>query len=88
MRIICLVEADFNCALKIMYSNRLMASAETAEISPDQWGGRKNRDAPTCATRGLLVFESARILKQTIVACSADAASYFDRVRSAYASVL
>ena len=46
---------------------------------PDRWGGRKNRDAPTCATCGLLAF---------IVACSADAASCFDRVRSAHASAL
>ena len=88
MRIIGLVEADFNCALKILYSGRLMANAETAGISPDQWGGRKNRDAITCVTCGLLVFESARIMKQTIAACSADAASCFGRVRSAYASVL
>ena len=88
MRIIGLIEADFNCVLKIMYSNRLMTSAETARISPHQWGGRKNRDAPTCATCGLLSFESVRIMKKTIIACSADAASCFDRVCSVYASVL
>ena len=88
MRIIGLVETDFNCVLKILYSDRLMANAETAGISTDQWGGRKNRDATTCATRGLLAFESARIMKQSSVACSVDAASCFDRVRLAYASVL
>ena len=43
MRNIGLVEADFNCALKILYSERLMKNAEDASISVDQWGGRKNR---------------------------------------------
>ena len=42
MRIIGLVEADFNCALKILYSERLMKNAEDAGISADQWGDRKN----------------------------------------------
>ena len=88
MRIIGLVEADFNCTLKILYSNRLMENTETAKTSPYQWGGQKNRDAPTCATCGLLSFEFARIMKKTIIACSADAASCFDRVCLAYASVL
>ena len=88
MRIIGLVEADFNCALKILYSNRLMVNAETAGILPDQWGDRKNRDALTCATRGLLASESVRTMKKTIIACSADAAACFGRVRSAYALVL
>ena len=36
MRIIGLVEADFNCALKILYSDRLMKNPEDAGISADQ----------------------------------------------------
>ena len=51
MRIIGLVEGDFNCALKILYSEQLMKNAEDVSISADQWGGRKNRDAIACATR-------------------------------------
>ena len=39
MRIIALVEADFNTALKIMYARKLMWQAERSDISSDQWGG-------------------------------------------------
>ena len=38
MRIIALVEADFNTALKIMYAQKLMWQAERSDISSDQWG--------------------------------------------------
>ena len=41
MRIIGLVEADFNCVLKILYSERLMKNAEDAVISADQWAAER-----------------------------------------------
>ena len=86
LRIIGLVEADYNCALKIMYAYRLMSNAEAAGVSSDQWGGRANRDAPTCATRKALVFESARIMKTPVGFGSADKASCFDRMTSELAT--
>ena len=88
MRIIGLVEADTNCALKILYSDRLMKNAEQAGISCDQWGGRKNRDATACATRRRLTWDYANIRKSTVCMGAADAASCFDRVTRPHASVL
>ena len=77
-----LVEAEYNCALKIMHANRLMQNIEIAGLSPDQWGGRENRNAPTCATRKMLAFESARITRKPVGYGSVDKASCFDRLTS------
>ena len=41
MRIIGLVKADFNIALKILFTRRLMPQAERLGMTPDQHGGRK-----------------------------------------------
>ncbi len=46
MRIIALVEADFNTALKIMYARKLMWQAERSDISSDQWGGAPKPISP------------------------------------------
>jgi len=50
MRIIGLVKADFNTALKIVFVQKLMWQAENSDITPDQWGGRPDRSAPNYAT--------------------------------------
>ena len=88
MRIIGLVEADFNCALKIVYSERLIKNAEDAGISADQWGGRKNRDAIACATCRRLTWDYINIRKVTAFVGAADAASCFDRVDRPYVTVV
>ena len=88
MRMIGLVEADFNCALKILYSERLMKNAEDAGISADQWGGRKNRDAIACATRRRLTWDYINIRKVIAFVGAADAVSCFDRVDRPYATVV
>ena len=40
LRIIALVEADWNTALKILFRN-LMKNAENSGLSDEQWGSRK-----------------------------------------------
>ncbi|KAL7517819.1 LOW QUALITY PROTEIN: hypothetical protein ACHAWF_000155, partial [Thalassiosira exigua] len=50
MRIIGLVEVDFNTALEILFTQRLMANSELAGLSSNQWGGRANRSVPDCTT--------------------------------------
>ena len=47
MRIIGLVEADFNTALKIIFARKLMWNAELSGLSPDQWGGRPKKTIAT-----------------------------------------
>ena len=87
MRIIGLLEADFNTALKI-YGRKLMANAEIAGISSSQWGGRPNCSAPDCATRKLLTSEYARYTFITIALFFGDLASCFDRMTTPISSML
>ncbi|EJK54073.1 hypothetical protein THAOC_26373, partial [Thalassiosira oceanica] len=51
MRIISLLEADFNVALKILFTQQVMSNAEKTNLSSNQWGGRRGRSAVACATR-------------------------------------
>ena len=88
MRVIGLVEADFNTALKILFTRDLMWNAEQAGISPDQWGGRANRSAPDCATRKMYMWESARLAKRTVGSFFGDLASCFDRMKTCISSVV
>ena len=46
MRIIGLLEADFNTALKIIFARRMMCNGEISGMTNSQWGGRANRS--TC----------------------------------------
>ena len=45
LRIIGLLEADFNTALKLIFAKKMMRNAESSGISGEQWGGRPNRTA-------------------------------------------
>lgn len=87
MRIIGLVEADFNTALKIYFAQGLMRNAEASGLTPDQWGGRPNRSAPDCATRKLLTWEYKRYMKQTMGSFFGDLASCFDRMKTCLSSI-
>ncbi|KAL7526267.1 hypothetical protein ACHAWF_005244, partial [Thalassiosira exigua] len=82
-----LLEADFNTALKI-YGRKLMANAEIAGISSNQWGGRPNHSAPDCATRKLLTWEYARYTFTTIASFFGDLASCFDRMTTPISSMI
>ena len=88
MRIIALVEADFNTALKIMYARKLMWNAEQSGVSSDQWGGRPNRSAPDCATRKLVYWEYGRYMKITLSSFFGDLASCFDRMKTSLSSIV
>ena len=79
LRIIALVEADWNTALKILFRN-LMKNAETTGLSDEQWGSRKNRMALDPAMRNLMTFEYGRYMRMTIAMFAADLTACFDRM--------
>ena len=56
MRIIGLVKMDFNIALKILFTRRLMPQAKRLGITPNQHGGRKNKSIYSCAMRKIMLF--------------------------------
>ena len=80
MRIIGIVEADFNQALKIKFTRQLMRNAEKTGMTPNQWGGRANRSAPDCASRKLLTLEYVRYMKRPLGIFFSDLSNCFDRM--------
>ncbi|KAL7524523.1 hypothetical protein ACHAXR_002911 [Thalassiosira sp. AJA248-18] len=67
LRIIGILEADFNTALKILYARKLMHFAESQNsLNDEQWGSRPNRTSTDAALRKLLTFEYGRYMKTTI----------------------
>jgi hypothetical protein len=80
LRIIGLLEADFNTALKILISRNLMANAENAGLNDEQWGSRRNRMALDPAMRNMMTFEYGRYMRITIAMFAADLTACFDRM--------
>ena len=72
LRIIGLLEADFNTALKFFFENQMMIIAEENGLSDEQHGLRKNRTCTDVAMIKLLTFECARTKKNTIGEVSYD----------------
>ena len=80
LRIIGLVEADFNTALKILFARKLMWNAEKSGLHNEQWGGRPNRTAIDAAMRKMMTFEYGRYMKMTIALFANDQTACFDRM--------
>eukprot|EP00956_Cyclotella_meneghiniana_P003485 scaffold4250_cov47-Cyclotella_meneghiniana.AAC.1 len=80
LRIIALLEADFNTALKILFSQQLIKNAEKAGLNDEQWGSRKDRMAMDSAMRNLMAFEYGRYMRIVIAMFAADLTACFDRM--------
>ena len=80
LRIIVLLEADFNIALRIIWMRRLFPAAEKMGFVPEQWGSRKNRNSTDCATMKMLTFESCRHRHTWVAMMAMDAAAFYDRI--------
>jgi hypothetical protein len=92
LRIIALLEADFNTALKVFFAKRLMDNAESAGLNDEQWGSRRNRMAHDPAMRNMMTFEfeyNGRYMKATMIAMfAADLTACFDRMFPALSNVV
>ena len=88
LRIIGLVEADFNTALKILFARKLMKNAESSGLHNEQWGGRPNRTSIDAALRKLLTFEYGRYMKMTIALFANDQTACFDRMCPAISNMI
>ena len=80
LRIIGILEADFNTALKILFARRLMAMAETTGMHDEQWGSRGNRTSTDAALRKMMTFEYGRYMNATIALFANDQTACFDRM--------
>ncbi len=81
LRIIGIMEADFNTALKIIFARKLMTAAEySGTLNDEQWGSRSKRTATDAALRKMLTFEYGRYMKATIALFANDQTACFDRM--------
>jgi hypothetical protein len=88
MRIIGIIEGDLSGYLKWCYNIHVMPNAEKVGISPNQWGGRKNRSAIACAFRKLITWEYFRYVKETMISFPGDLQSNFDRMLAGINSLI
>ncbi|KAL3796822.1 hypothetical protein ACHAWO_002060 [Cyclotella atomus] len=80
LRIIGLLEADFNTALKYFFAKKMMTNAEHIGISDEQWGSRKHRSSVDAAMLKLLMFETARVKRATLAGTYYDLVANYDRI--------
>ncbi len=80
LRIIGLLEADFNTALKFFAREFAKKMEATGELSDEQWGSRKDRNSIDAAMTKLLTFEAARAKKSTIGMIYYDCVACYDRM--------
>jgi hypothetical protein len=88
LRIIGLLEADFNTALKFFFSREMMENTERDGMTDEQWGGRRNRSSVDAATLKLLTFECARIKKATTADTMYDLVACFDRMKAQMSNII
>ena len=88
LRIIGLLEADFNTALKIYFAKHMITNSEGSDLTEEQWGGRPGRTAHDPALRKLLTFEYARAVYVTIALFANDATACFDRMVPAISTLI
>jgi hypothetical protein len=87
LRIIGLLEADFNTALKFFFAKQLMKNAEQTDLCEEQWA-RANRTAMDPALRKILGFEYSRLMYITITLLANDMTACFDRMVPDISSII
>lgn len=88
MRIIGLMEGDWNAYLKWAFNKHIMPNAEHSGLSSNQWGGRRGRSAIACALRKMITWEYFRYVKETILSFPGDLQSNFDRMLPSLNSII
>jgi hypothetical protein len=88
LRIIGLLEADFNTALKFFFSVQMQSASErNNSLTDEQHGSRKHRQCIDAIMVKLLTFECARIKRSCIAETTHDKRACFDRMRRGLVNV-
>ena len=82
LRIIGLVEADFNTALKFFLAKQMQQASEANGLSDEQHGSRQDRTSIDAGMIKLLTFENARLKRSTVIETSYDKKACFDRMQT------
>ena len=80
---ICLLEADFNWWLKVVFAKRMMHHMKTTGVLPLEQGATSGKTAVDSSMMKQLFFDQANILHTTCAVSSNDAANCYDAVNHA-----
>ena len=81
LRLILLLEADFNALHKIVFNGRIIPELEEASVIPYEIiGGRRIQSAMHLVLNKKLLADIANVSKRPIVIIIIDTANYYDRV--------
>ena len=81
LRIIMLYEADFNFVLKLIWGKRLVRNAEKYGcLGKSNHGSRKGRQTTDAQLEKLLLYETTRLTRTSLVTVDNDAKSCYDRI--------
>ncbi len=87
LRAICLLEADFNWWLKVIFARRMMDQMKQRGITPLEQGAVKGKTTTNTTLLKQLYFDQANILHEDCALASTDAANCYDAVNHTAASI-
>ncbi len=88
LRSILLMEADFNCANKIVFGNRMLTNVRRYGFMPDEIFSERNRTAGESTMSKVLFYDVVQQTRLSGGISSVDADNCYDRVAHAIASLV
>ena len=88
LRVILLMEADFNAANKIVYGNRMLANARKYSLISEDIFSERNRMADDGVLAKILFYDIIRQQRVSAGIASVDAAKCYNRVAHSIASLV
>ena len=88
LRSILLMEADFNCANKIIYGSRMLTGVRGHNLMPEEIFSERYKTADDGTLAKTLFFDIARQSRRPAGLSSVDAESCYDRIAHAMASLV
>ena len=87
LRAICLLEADFNWWLKVIFAKRMMHQMKLAGVIPREQGAVSGKSTTNNSLLKQLFFDQANILHEDCALSSTDAENCYDAVNHAACSI-
>ena len=88
LRSILLMEADFNCANKILYGVRMLDNARKYKLMPDEIFSEKNRTADDGTLGKTIFYDLVRQSRRPAGLSSVDAENCYDRIAHSITSLI
>ena len=82
------MEADFNCANKILYGSRMLTTVRTHDQMPEEVFSERNRMADDGTLAKVLFYDVVRQARRPAGISSVDAENCYDRIAHAIASLV